>query len=94
MKLMFSKRHPSVEGHFPGNPVVPAVTILSELVAWAESETGRRVTGVKSARFRSALHPEVCWTAEMEERSVGTLGITCNDQGRVTMSATLILERA
>jgi 3-hydroxymyristoyl/3-hydroxydecanoyl-(acyl carrier protein) dehydratase len=94
MKLMFSKQHPSIEGHFPGNPVVPAVAILSELMAWAESETGRRVIGVKSARFRSALHPEVCWTAEMEKRSGGTLGITCRDQGRVTMSAKLFLERA
>jgi len=93
MKLMFSKLHPSIEGHFPGNPVVPAVAILSELMAWAESETGGRVTGVKSARFRSALHPDVCWTAEIEERSGNTLGITCRDQGRVTMSAKLILER-
>lgn len=91
---MFSSRHPSLQGHFPGNPVVPAVAILAELVAKVESESGSRVTGVKSARFRSALRPEVCWTVEMVERADKTLGITCIDQGRIAMSAKLILERA
>ncbi len=91
MKLLFSKKHPSLQGHFPGNPVVPAAAILAELMAWAESETGRQVKAIKSARFRSALRPEVCWTVEMEERADKTLGITCSDQGRVAMSAKLVL---
>lgn len=91
--LMFSKGHPSLQGHFPGNPVVPAVVILAELMARVKSETGFGVRSIKSARFRSPLRPEVRWTVEMEERAGQTLGITCSDQGRVTMSAKMVLER-
>lgn len=94
MTLNFPRRHRSLQGHFPGNPVVPAVAILSELISWAELETGRRVAAIKSARFRSALRPEDNWTVQMEERGDTTLGITCSCDGRVAMSAKFVLEQA
>ena len=32
--------HPSFDGHFPGEPVLPGVVILAEVLARIEAETG------------------------------------------------------
>ena len=92
-ELAFSALHPCLEGHFPGHPVVPAAAILAELTAWAEAELGRRVVGVKSARFRAALLPEVSWSVAMEGSVDQGASITCSKDGEVCMSAKLVLER-
>jgi 3-hydroxyacyl-[acyl-carrier-protein] dehydratase len=48
--------HPSVEGHFPGDPIVPGAVLLDEILAALERSHGRRASAwaVKSAKF---LHP-------------------------------------
>ena len=89
--LAFPRQHPSLNGHFPDHPIVPALAILAELTAWAESETGRSVAGVKSARFRSALLPEVEWSAALEAGQGDTVSVTCQEGGRVVMTAKLVL---
>ena len=33
--------HPAFAGHFPGRPVLPAVVLLSEILAEIEARTGR-----------------------------------------------------
>jgi 3-hydroxyacyl-[acyl-carrier-protein] dehydratase len=48
--------HPSAEGHFPDNPVVPAAVLLDEILAIIERAYGgsQLPWAVKSAKF---LHP-------------------------------------
>ncbi len=93
-ELVFSAGHPCLEGHFPGNPVVPAAAILAELTAWAEAELGRPVVGIKSARFRAALRPETSWSVAMESGADQAASITCSSDGEVRMSAKLVLARS
>ena len=50
--------HPSLRGHFPGHPIVPAVLLLDEVIAIAERAAGSRVAGVKDAKFTLALRPD------------------------------------
>jgi 3-hydroxymyristoyl/3-hydroxydecanoyl-(acyl carrier protein) dehydratase len=54
--------HPALPGHFPGNPIVPGVVILDEIVhLWLKAHPGVRLAGVPAAKFLSVLRPgETC----------------------------------
>jgi len=90
---MFPVGSPCLTGHFPGNPVVPAVAILADLVRWTEGELGRGVTGVKSARFRKPLLPDDRWRVTLEEADTDEVTIRGYDHDRVVMNARLTLEQ-
>lgn len=52
-----SKDHPSLAGHFPGNPVVPGVLLLDHVLHALEQSTGRTVAQLRQVRFVSPLFP-------------------------------------
>jgi 3-hydroxyacyl-[acyl-carrier-protein] dehydratase len=51
-------RHPSLQGHFPGNPIVPGVLLLDRVLWLLQREVGVRVTQLQQIKFTSALRPE------------------------------------
>jgi 3-hydroxymyristoyl/3-hydroxydecanoyl-(acyl carrier protein) dehydratase len=57
--LAFPADHPSIPGHFPGNPVVAGVLLIDSIVAVAESWFGRpvRVTCLPQVKFQTPLRP-------------------------------------
>lgn len=52
-------RHPSLAGHFPGNPVLPGVVVLDRVISAAEAWLGGgwRVGGLPQVKFVSPLRP-------------------------------------
>jgi 3-hydroxyacyl-[acyl-carrier-protein] dehydratase len=51
--------HPSLAGHFPGRPIVPAVVLLDCVLGEAERCFGAApVTGLAQAKFTAPLLPE------------------------------------
>jgi len=49
--------HPSLSGHFPGQPIVPGVLLLDRVIEILEQATGRRVRCLQEVKFRLALRP-------------------------------------
>lgn len=47
------------EGHFPGNPVVPAALLLSDVAARLERHAGTGVTAAGKLRFSAPARPGV-----------------------------------
>lgn len=47
-------------GHFPGNPVLPAIVQVCAVVSLAEEEGGKplRLEAVRSAKFHSPVRPD------------------------------------
>lgn len=54
--LCVAADHPSLAGHFPGAPLVPAVLLL-EAVGEAIREGGGVMRGVETAKFRRPVRP-------------------------------------
>ena len=92
MTLAFSRQHPCLDGHFPDNPIVPAIAILAEVSVSVEAERGRPVAGVKRARFRAALPPETTWDLVMDRSLDGMIGVTGRNEGFIVMSVKFIMD--
>lgn len=60
--------HPSLPGHFPGNPIVPGVLLLDVIVSNLEHATGRQVVRLQQVKFLSVLRPDEHALAQCELR--------------------------
>lgn len=51
--------HPSLPGHFPGNPVVPGVVVMDRVLDAFEAETGMNVSALRlpQVKFMQPLLP-------------------------------------
>lgn len=53
------KDHPCLPGHFPGQPVVPGVVVLDEVLALVRAEFGERtLSRMPQVKFAMPLLPE------------------------------------
>jgi 3-hydroxymyristoyl/3-hydroxydecanoyl-(acyl carrier protein) dehydratase len=51
--------HPTLPGHFPGAPIVPAVVILDEVLAAVDKwRADSRLVAIRVAKFLAPLKPE------------------------------------
>jgi 3-hydroxyacyl-[acyl-carrier-protein] dehydratase len=48
--------HPALQGHFPGNPIVPAVLLVG-FVAETLARAGKRLWGVERMKFLRPVRP-------------------------------------
>jgi 3-hydroxymyristoyl/3-hydroxydecanoyl-(acyl carrier protein) dehydratase len=49
--------HPSLPGHFPGEPIVPGVLLLEHVALALRAWRGQRLTRVPEAKFLAPLLP-------------------------------------
>jgi 3-hydroxyacyl-[acyl-carrier-protein] dehydratase len=51
--------HPSLEGHFPGRPIVPGVVVLDEMANAFTKEMGRfcKIQAIPSVKFLLPMKP-------------------------------------
>lgn len=62
-------------GHFPGNPILPAIVQIRAVVSLAEEECGRRLrlAAVRSAKFLAPIRPgEEVWIRVRRSVDPGT----------------------
>lgn len=57
MPFCIDAEHPCLPGHFPGQPLVPAVVMLDQVAAALKTWRSIRLTRVVSARFSAPLLP-------------------------------------
>jgi 3-hydroxyacyl-[acyl-carrier-protein] dehydratase len=70
--------HPSLAGHFPGNPIVPGVVLLEEVVdALAEWGGNCRLQGIPSVKFVAPLQPDQVFTIHLSTHTGQRVKFRC-----------------
>ena len=84
--------HPSLEGHFPNNPIVPGVVILDEVLNIVKNlKPELKISAIPMVKFTHPLLAEQIVTVEIKEKNDNALSFNCshNDIKLVTGQLTL-----
>jgi 3-hydroxyacyl-[acyl-carrier-protein] dehydratase len=86
--------HPCLAGHFPGNPLVPGVVILDEVItAVAEVWPDCRAAGISSAKFVRPLRPGQTMVVEATRVSDQSIRFSCRHEGITVAQGVLEISR-
>lgn len=73
--------HPCLEGHFPGNPVVPGTLILEHIVETISDEwPAARISKIVAAKFLSPLKPGEPYSMRISQQP-GAVHFECSQNG-------------
>jgi 3-hydroxymyristoyl/3-hydroxydecanoyl-(acyl carrier protein) dehydratase len=92
---VFPASWPAFAGHFPGNPIVPACTLVGLVLAHAESSLGPlALTGIDRMKLARGVGPDEPVTSELqlerheaEVKLRSRLSCSSGEVGTVVMSA-------
>jgi 3-hydroxyacyl-[acyl-carrier-protein] dehydratase len=57
VELFVADNHPSFDGHFPGQPIVPGALLIDLAVRAVEKASGHAVIGIAQGKFLSPATP-------------------------------------
>lgn len=81
--------HPSLEGHFPGEPILPGVVLLDEALHAIEAASGTRGRWrIGSVKFLGAVSVRPTLLLEYERTASGAFRFTITDAGRPVATGT------
>ena len=95
-KLVTIRRsHPSLPGHFPGNPVVPGVVILEEVLEAIRQSEPVMISflGAPFVKFHTPLRPEEEMTIRLDPYQSRGRGFTCMTGERLIASGRMIYHK-
>ena len=85
--------HPSLEGHFPGEPILPGVVLLDEALHAIEAASGAAGRWrIGSVKFLATVSQCPTLLLEYERAASGAFRFTITDAGRPVASGTAMEE--
>ncbi|MEE8434524.1 MAG: hypothetical protein V3S64_07030 [bacterium] len=91
-RRVISGDHPSLPHHFPGDPVVPGVVILSEVARIiGEHRPGVWISGIRRVKFTAPLRPDQAFTVKLSFPDAGAVHFECRSAGGAQAQENLLL---
>jgi 3-hydroxyacyl-[acyl-carrier-protein] dehydratase len=85
--------HPALDGHFPGNPIVPGVLVLEQVQRALQERIGRvRLTGLSQVKFLSPLRPGETCVVSFRDLAATQAHFDCRSGTRAIARGTLRFE--
>lgn len=82
--------HPALAGHFPGQPIVPGVVLLAEVLDAIAAQTGAAAPWrLRRVKFIAPLPPGEAVTVTLDNPSPERVGFTCSIAGRAIATGTV-----
>jgi 3-hydroxymyristoyl/3-hydroxydecanoyl-(acyl carrier protein) dehydratase len=89
---MIPATHPGLEGHFPGNPIVPGVVILDHVVSGLTSQLqGAVLDYISQVKFLRPLLPDAVVTTTYQAKSETLYRFSCVCNSSVMVSGQIQL---
>lgn len=88
--------HPAAQGHFPGNPIIPAAVLLSEVIDAVESALGpaRSPLRITSVKFPSPARPGNRLLIDYGRSKAGSVRLVCRVEARVVLTGEMTWDGA
>jgi 3-hydroxyacyl-[acyl-carrier-protein] dehydratase len=77
-ELRIRADEPAAEGHFPGNPVVPAAVLLREVLRILSADGEMMCCEIRAARFFHPVRPGDLLVMHWEVQAAGDISFTCS----------------
>ncbi len=85
--------HPCLPGHFPGNPLVPAVVILERVIEQVQGEhPGKEVSALPQVKFLAPLAPGQLFEIRSAPSSGDRINFLCISDGERLVEGCLQLQ--
>ncbi|WP_455210579.1 hypothetical protein [Kaarinaea lacus] len=95
IQCLINDQHPSLPGHFPGNPVVPGVVILDEIItALAQWQPQLHIKGFSTVKFLRPLLPNEPFSVEFNHSKTNRMKFECKKSQTVFASGLINLGSA
>jgi len=90
--LMIERTHPSLAGHFPGEPIVPGAILLDHAICHVERMVGRKVAAIHVAKFLAPVRPQQAVVFSIKGSDTERVSLIGSVSGANVFSVTVTLE--
>ena len=90
--LVIPSTHPALDGHFPGQPIVPAALLLDQLCECLQETTGYRFRQAKQIRFLRPIKPNQLIVIKCEVKNSDDYRFQCSVEGDLVVKGLLSTE--
>lgn len=91
-KFVIPADHPALPGHFPGQPIVPGVVVVDQVLALlAQAHPDVQVSGIRKLKFLRPLQAGQMVSVTFAEPKNGRLRFYCECEGQPLAEGNAVL---